>query len=305
MGALFDVVVLAGAMGVLVLCEWLAYRRWVVPLGDRATLPIRATVFILTLTLAGGFIGAFSWWADIPGSFAWDVPPLATRMLASAGWAFAFASWSALDRPTAGRIRLAMAMLVVYLAPLAVALVAFHLDRLDFGAPITYPFFGVIALLVVVPAWLLVQTPRPAIRRDEPVDRQRPSPVLRAWLAVVAVVTLLWSAALFVTDSGPIAAVWAWPGDALSSRLIAAMLITITAAALLSRTSRDLAILTSRITLLYGVGLAVASLWQLVANRPVNVAYVLAFGALAVGSLAAEWLDRRAATDAPMAPAPG
>ena len=114
-------------------------------------------------------------------------------------------------------------------------------------------------------------------------------------LAIVAVVTLLWSAALFVTDNGPIAAVWAWPGDALTSRLISAMLLTIAVAAVMSRGSRDLAGLTSRITLLYGVGLAAASLWLVTAGRPVNLAYVVAFGVLGAGSLAALIFDQREA----------
>ena len=291
MDRLLDIAVLAGAMVALLACEWLGHRRWVRPLGGRATPAIRATVFILTLTLAGGFIGAFAWWVDVDSGFAWDVPPLGSRMLASAGWAFALASWSALERPTAGRLRLVLVMLVVYLAPLAVALVAFHLDRLDFGAPITYPFFAVIGLLIVGPALLLRE--RPAIRPDEAVDRESPSALMRGWLALVAAVTFAWSVALFVTDNGPIAAVWAWPGDALTSRLISAMLLTIAVAAVMGRNSRDLAGLTSRITLLYGVGLAAASLWLVTAGRPVNLAYVAAFGVLGAGSMAALILDRR------------
>jgi len=290
MDQLGNVAVLAGAMVALLACEWLGFRRWVRPLGERATLEIRLAVFVLVLTLAGGFIGAFSWWFDVPGSFAWDVPPLGSRMLGSAGWAFALASWAALERPTLGRLRLVMTMLVVYLAPLAVALVVLHLDRLDFGAAITYPFFSVVILLIVMPAFLLTRLPE--IEPDGAVDVQLPLAATRVWLALVGVLTLAWSLALFVTDSGPVAAVWAWPGDGLTSRLIAAMLLTIAVASAMSLRSRDLAGLTSAITLAYGIGLAVASLWLMTANKPVNLVYLAVFGVIALGALIA-WLAER------------
>jgi len=112
-------------------------------------------------------------------------------------------------------------------------------------------------------------------------------------------VTFAWSAALFVTDAGPIAAIWAWPGDALTSRLISAMLLTIAVAAAMSLVSRDLARLTCRITILYGLGLAAASLWNVTAGKPINLAYVIAFGLLAIGSVGALIADRADAAGRP------
>jgi hypothetical protein len=166
-------------------------------------------------------------------------------------------------------------------------LIVFHLNRLDFAAAITYPFFAVVILLIVVPAFLLTRLP--LIERDSFRDRQPPLPATRLWLTLVTVLTLAWSVALFATDNGPIAAVWAWPGDGLTSRLIAAMLLTIAVASAMSLRSRDLAGLVSAVTLVYGIGLAAASLWQLTADKPVNTVYLAAFGAIALGALVV-WL---------------
>ncbi len=68
-------------------------------------------IWLLTvLTLAGGFIGAIPWWLDVAASFAWDLPPLASRLLAAAGWAFALACGLALRHPTGRHLRLIMVM---------------------------------------------------------------------------------------------------------------------------------------------------------------------------------------------------
>ena len=68
-------------------------------------------IWLLTvLTLAGGFIGAIPWWLDVAASFAWDLPPLASRLLAAAGWAFALACGLALRNPTGRHLRLIMVM---------------------------------------------------------------------------------------------------------------------------------------------------------------------------------------------------
>ena len=87
-------------------------------------------ILLLTLlTLTGGFVGAIPWWLDQASSFAWDLPPLASRLLAAAGWAFALACLRALRHPTKGHLRLIMLMLTIYLLPLALAILRFHLDR--------------------------------------------------------------------------------------------------------------------------------------------------------------------------------
>lgn len=79
---------------------------------------------------------------DHPSSFSWDLPPLASRMLAAAGWAFGVATLAALQRPVPHRTGLLM--LATYLAPLLAAVLLFHLDPY---APITYAFFAIVLLL--------------------------------------------------------------------------------------------------------------------------------------------------------------
>jgi hypothetical protein len=89
-------------------------------------------LLLCVVTLVGGLLGSTGWWTDDPRSFSWDLPPLASRMLASAGWAFGVATLAALHRPVPRRTRLVMLMLAVYLAPLLVTAPLFHLDRFDY-----------------------------------------------------------------------------------------------------------------------------------------------------------------------------
>jgi hypothetical protein len=288
-----NIVFLALAMLVLLACEWWGYRRWIKPHETAANRQAKAMLMLIILTLAGGFIGPFSWWADIPNSFAWDPPPLASRMLATAGWCFAFVAYLCLSRPTWRRVRLTLLMLAIYLAPLAIALVLFHLDRLNFAAPITYPFFAVVALLTGGSIWFLIR--QPTVIPDTLEDLAPAGRFTQAWLSVVAVVTGVWSLALAATDNGPSPLIWVWPGDLLTSRLIAAMLITITAAAIFSLRHVDTARITTGVTLIYGLGLAIASVWNAFAGKPIPITYLVAFGLIFAGSLAALLMDKRAA----------
>ena len=108
---------------------------------------------------------------------------------------------------------------------------------------------------------------------------------MQGWLGLVALVTGLWGVALFVTHQGPSVLIWLWPQDMLASRLIAVMLLTIATASLYSLRYATLARTTLAMTLLYGVGGVAAALWNALAGKPIPVAYVIAFGLLASGSL--------------------
>ena len=50
--------------------------------------------------------------------------------------------------------------------------------------------------------------------------------IVKGWLWGTAVLTAIWGLALFLTDAGPATLIWVWPGDLLTSRLIAVMLWT-------------------------------------------------------------------------------
>ena len=287
MNEAINLLILALSGLVLLACELWGYRRWVQPHAAQINLHGKLMLLLVILTLMGGFIGPFGWWFDVPGSFAWDLPPLASRMLASAGWSFALTAFLALQRPSRRRMRLILLMLAVYLLPLLLALLLFHLDRMNFSEPITYPFLLVVLLLTAGALWFLIR--QPAVLPDDPLDLEPSSGLARAWLWLVAVLSGLWGLALFVTDNGPIPGVWAWAGDLLTSRLIAVMLLTLAAAALFSQNYRDTARITLRAALLYSLGLAIASAWNRLAGLPVKTPYLLVFGLVFLGSLAT-WL---------------
>lgn len=258
------------------------YRRWVRPREDGLDFQAKGLMALMVLTFMGGLIGSFFWWADEPRSFSWDLPPLASRMLASAGWSFAVGTFLALERPTTRRLRLMLILLATYLVPLVLAVLLFHLDRFSFAAPITYAFFVIAGGMSIAALWYLVR--QPVVLPDAPADGAPPTPPVGAWLGVVAVLTGLWGLALFATDNGPSALVWVWPGDLLTSRLIGVMLLTIAVGAAWSRPSADLARLMLAITNAYGVGLALASAWNALSGKPIKPSYLVVFGLVALVS---------------------
>ena len=260
----------------------LGYRRWIKPHGAVLDTRQRCVLLLLIMTLVGGFVGSPIWWIDDPRGFAWDLPPLASRMLAAAGWSFVVLCHAALHRPTSDRIRLVLAMLAVYLAPLAGAILIWHLDRFDLSAPVTYAFFTIVSALLLPTAWFLAQPPRPIVAHSAEVPLAEP--IMSLWLVLVGIVTGLWGLALFVTDQGPTELIWAWPGDLLTSRLIGVMLLTIMTGAMLGRHTVDLGRIVLRVTIIYAIGLTVASLWGLLVGQPLRPGYAIAFAIIAIGS---------------------
>jgi len=261
----------------LILGIGLGYHRWIRPYHNQLNHAQRGLLLLVILTLMGGFFGSFGWWLDVPASFSWDLPPLAARMLAAAGWSFAVACWLALERPSLHRLRLIVIMLFVYLAPLAAAILLFHLDRFDWTAPITYGFFALVVPMTAVTIWhLFYPLGIIEITGDGPVTGGA-----RGWLWGTAVFAALWGAALFVTDSGPSTLIWVWPGDLLTSRLIAVMLWTLAAAAVYSLRSADAMRVALVVMTAYGVGVVAANMWHIPAVKPF---YVLFFAVSAIGS---------------------
>jgi hypothetical protein len=270
---------------------WFGYRQWIRPHEATLNAQSRGLLFLIVATLIGGFIGSPFWWMDQPWSFSWDLPPLASRMLAAAGWSFFVLSLLALQRPAYRRIRLVLITVVVYLAPLAIAIVLLHLDRFDPAAPITYAFFAIVAPMTVAAIWYLLRQPR--IVPEEPRDTVLSTTVVWVWLGVVAAITLLWGLAIFATDSGPSNLIWAWPGDPLSSRLIGVMLLTIAAGSTYSMRYADTARLMLAMIIVYSLGLTIATLWNIFYGLPLKTLYTAIFGVIFLVSTVLLLTDRQ------------
>lgn len=238
-------------------------------LARRATAARRlAAERIIVLTLVGGFLGAPFWWRGDPDAFAWTLPPLAGRMLAAAGWAFAVACLLALRRPAEAQIRLIGVMLALYLGPLTIAILAVHRDRFDPARPVTWGFFSIVILLLAGALWL-------AKPGNGPTNDTMPPRAMRWVLVAVGGAAGLWGAALFAWPPGPVVAIWLWPTDALTSRLIASMFLTVAGACWAARGSAPLAVTVMAVVLVYGIGVSLAGLANLVADKPLPVAYMV------------------------------
>lgn len=261
---------------------YMGYKRWIVPRSEGLSTQGQILLFLFVMTMMGGFLGSPGWWVDYPQAFSWDIPPLAGRMLASAGWAFGVASFITLQKPLYQRVRLLLWMLFVYLVPLAVAILLFHLDYFDPKAPITYGFFIIVIFMTSASSWYLYR--QPEIIAGDKQGTQTSSATVQVWLLLIALIVGMWGVALFITDSGPVNLIWVWAGDLLSSRLIGAMLLTISVGAWYSRRNAD----TSRVMLIsiltYGIGVALASAWGVFFGKPVVPSYLSAFGVIALVS---------------------
>lgn len=275
---------LPGLAALILLCGGVAfgYRRWIKPQADDLDFPEQGLLLLIILTMTGGFIGSIFWWFDLAQSFSWDLPPLASRLLAAAGWSFAVACYSVLQRPDSRRVRLILLMLFVYLFPLVIAILRSHLNRFDFSAPITYVFFAIAVSMTLATTWYLLR--QPTLVFEQPEDRARSRPVVAAWLRAVAVLMVVWGGALFFADNGPYSWIWVWPGDLLTSRLIAVMLLTIAIGAGAALGNANASRMMLAVTLTYGLGVAAANLWSVIGGKEIKLAYVIVFGLIAVGS---------------------
>jgi hypothetical protein len=254
-----------------------AFARWGRGPGEGGGSPVGR--FVLIATAVGGLIGAPFWWLDLAPSFAWDLPPLASRMLGVAALAFGVTGIAVLEHPSAARERLFYKLILTYLVPLALAAVILHLDRFDFTRPVTYGFFAVVIVLCVGSARELSQG------KDAGPAQSAPGGTLRGWLLVAGVALAVWGAALFATPTAPYPLVFNWPQDELSSRLIAAMLMTVAVAFFLSRRDAGLARLALLFAGVYGIGVVAAGMMNAVGGKPMPLLYVTGFGVIGLVSL--------------------
>jgi hypothetical protein len=254
-----------------------AFARWGREPGEGRGSPVGR--FVLIATAVGGLIGTPFWWLDLPPSFAWDLPPLASRMLGVAALAFGVTGIAVLEHPSAARERLFYMLILVYLVPLALAAVTLHLDRFDFARPVTYGFFAVVIVLCVGSALELSRG------KDAGLVQFAPGGTVRGWLLVAGLTLAVWGAALFLVPTAPYPLVFNWPQDELSSRLIAAMLMTVAVAFFLSRHDAGLARLALLFAGVYGIGVVAAGMMNAAGGKPMPLLYVTGFGIVGLVSL--------------------
>lgn len=238
-----------------------------------------ATRFTVIATATGGLIGALFWWQDLTPAFAWDLPPLASRLLGAAATAFGAGGVLVLLQPSAARAWLHDVMTAIYLLPLLAAVLLLHLDRFDYAAPVTWGFF--VAVLAVGGASIA------GVALDRPGD---PGPVSRpfeaGWHVLAGVLLGIWAGALFVAPATPVALIFLWPADPLTSRLIAAMLMTLAAAMLIARGRAGLSLSANLVGAIYGWGGVAALAVNMAAGLSWPPAYLAVFGLVGAVSTA-------------------
>ena len=255
------------ALGLLVGGTVLLLRVFAAPL---APYPKR-TRRTLALATAGGLIGAPFWWGAVPVSFAWAMPSLAFRFLAAAGLAFGAVGLAVMARPSPAKIRFVLGMLATYLGPLLVLILLFHRGALDWSQPVSWGFLGIVVLLTF---WSLLEMVKSRDLRPGTL----PGPVERGIWAVGIGLFGLWSAALLVWPGGEVRLIWPWPDNALTTRLIGAMLLTLFMMSWMARNRTELARLAALGVATYGLWVSIACGLRVVAGQPVPWLYAVVLG---------------------------
>jgi len=272
-------------LALLLFAIWFGWWRWIRPYRKGLDRQGVGMLMLAVLAVTGGFLGSPFWWIDDPNSFSWTLPPLAGRLLGAAGFAFGVIGCYALEQKQQRLVRSYAVMIAVYLLPLVAAILLFHLDRFNWHAAITYAFFIIAGGMPASAVWHLARgTTLGELFRD--AEAGPISAVVRIWLWLVATAAGLWGLAMFVYPSGTLRQIWVWPQDPLTSRLIATMLLTICAAALLALRSAAQARMSLWMFVIYGLGAVLACFWNLVAGSPIPTAYTGAFCTLTVISFA-------------------
>lgn len=261
------------AFGVVLLLAGLFLGDLLLQRREALTGAARQTRTLVLMASLGGLIGGPAWWQNLPWAFAWDLPPLAARYLAVAALCFAFIGLRALASGAVTQMRVVSAMIAVYLGPLTVAIVLFHLDRFNFAAPVTYAFFAIVAVMLAGALLEMIRLP------------MNERGLSGALLWEVGVPVGLWGLALFAWPAGPVALIWPWPQDPLSSRLIAAMFLTVATACLMAEgpAERRLALW---LCLTYGAGIVGVSAWALWTAGTAPLLYLIGWALVAITAAA-------------------
>ncbi|HEU5424095.1 MAG TPA: hypothetical protein VFU72_11180 [Nitrolancea sp.] len=180
--------------------------------------------------LVGGAAGALGTFSLTEGIWVWPMSALAMRFLAAAASAYAVGGLLALRRRTWPANVLLMSSAVVYAVPLLLAL-ALRTDPIDWSRAQSWGFVAIITVALAISVYYLTSGDRWRSGSAEPL-----SGPLRVGAMLLGTVALVVGVIVF---SAPRQAGFIWPWaelgswKVLDSRLIASMLITIGAEALL------------------------------------------------------------------------
>lgn len=237
---------------------------------------------IITMTF-GGLLYAPFWWFDVDSSFAWDLPPVGSRLLAASGLAFGIAGLATMIWPSPRRLRLLLVMIAVGLGSIFVVTMLFHLRSFNFDRISSWVFVVATGGLAVLAGTELLRSysGSPGLR-----TKRFGNPLLPLWLVLVGITMVGWSLALFLAPDTLFPAVFLWPDDARTSRLVAAMLLAVGISALLAMNdvgSGRLALLFAGV---FGVGVVGAISLNSASSFSTPMLYIVAIGGIGMVSLA-------------------
>ena len=256
----------------------LARAQFGLRVGRPMTRRERSEAMVAAAVFAGGLWGAPAWWFGAEGSFPIALDPQTGRFLAAAAAVFALAALITLIRPTRQRMRYLMMMLLLYLGPLAAALIVWHREALDWSEPAAWGF--ALAMVLLIPGALLGLLLPAGLCKA--VDVRPPSRGARMILGLAGLGAWAWGLGLYILPAGPLPELWLWQGDPLVSRLMASGLFALAGAALIGAFAGRHSATALFLVILWGAGLALAVQPEYQAGDPLPWVWVGVWAGLAV-----------------------
>jgi hypothetical protein len=203
-----------------------------------ATSRIPLPVKLLTLALlGGGLIGGLLNYFLVSGNWPWLMPPLASRFLAGAAAAYVVGSAIVLTRRDWLESEFLLFTVVAYGIPLGFA-VLLQADLIDWSKPVAWEFLGIVTVALAICFYYLWKN-----RNLAAAESKQPLTSLthRYLLALGILTTIVGLLVYFIPKQSGF--LWPWAAldvwKHLDSRLIASMLLTIAAGALVVKWRND------------------------------------------------------------------
>lgn len=271
---------LAAVLVVLLVAVATGAKRW---RFDGQPAPSAAGRTAIIVTTLGSLLGVPFWWLDVDVGFAWDLPPVGARLLAASALAFGLTGLACLEWPSARRSRLYLVMIATGFGSVFATTLLFHLQAFDFGAVSSWMFLLIVGVL---PALASVELARSFATHPSLRYVRFDNPLIPLWLVLVGITMLAWSLALFIAPDTIFPAVFLWPDDARTSRLVASMLLAIGVAALMAMNDTASGRLALLFAGVYGGGVTCAACLRGVTAFSPPLLYLVVIGGIGLVSLA-------------------